>query len=387
MTDADKKPDTNVPAATEPAVLETPPTNIEPSTNTEAEPPKAEAESAPTPEKTREATLEQARIFLKDTETQKATPAQKTEFLKSKGLSDSDIQDLLKEVVTQDAPQLDQPPLTTTSLLPKEDRPPIITYPEFLTTASRPPPLITPSIFLNTVYAFTGLSTLIYGTSKFVLEPMVTSLTASRIELAETTNTSLSKLVTKLEETVSEIPIYPSSHHHHDQDSPRASLDAQSQYDDPTELFHRDIGIQTEDTPRSSLNISTPLFPGSAGKETAIQYQAKRLGGLVKSLKQVNEGLVSQTEGYADVKTTLEVLRDDLEGLARETSGEVYGGYNMYGARQEKDDEIRRAKENIRRVKGVLLSSRSFPGDRGGGVISAGGAGQGGRSGFGIGAR
>lgn len=98
MTDADKKPDPEVPAATEPAVLETPPTNIEPSTNTEAE-----SSTAPAPEKTREATLEQARIFLKDTETQKATAAQKTEFLKSKGLSDSDIQDLLKEV-TQDAP-------------------------------------------------------------------------------------------------------------------------------------------------------------------------------------------------------------------------------------------------------------------------------------------
>ncbi|KAK4666990.1 hypothetical protein QC763_305160 [Podospora pseudopauciseta] len=375
MTDADKKPDPEVPAATEPAVLETPPTNIEPSTNTEAE-----SSTAPAPEKTREATLEQARIFLKDTETQKATAAQKTEFLKSKGLSDSDIQDLLKEV-TQDAPHLDQQPrlTTTTSFLPKEDRPPIVTYPEFLTTPSRPPPLITPNIFLNTVYAFTGLSTLIYGTSKFVLEPMVTSLTASRIELATAANDNLSKLVTKLEETVSQIPTYPS----HDQDhSPRQSLDMQSQYDDPTELFHRDIGIQTEDTPRSSLNLSTPLFPGNA-KETATNYQARRLSGLVKSLRQVNEGLASQSEGYADVKTVLEVMRDDLEGLARETSGEVYGGYNMYGARQERDDEIRRAKENIRRVKGVLLSSRSFPGDRSG-VVTAG---QGRRGGFGIGGR
>ncbi|KAK4172084.1 putative PEX14/17 peroxisomal biogenesis factor 14/17 [Triangularia setosa] len=385
MTDADQKPDPEVPPATEPAVLETPPQNVEPSTNTEAEPTKAE--SKPESENnTREATIEQARIFLKDTETKKATPEQRAEFLKSKGLSDTDIQDLLKEV-TQDAPTPSEAPLTTSPvLLPKEDRPPIITYPEFLTTPTRPPPLITPSGFLNTLYAFGGLSTLIYGTSKFVLEPMVTTLTSSRIELAETANDRLSKLVAKLEETVSEIPVYPN---HNNNPSPRVSLDVQSQYDDPTELFHRDIGIQTEDTPRSSLQISTPLFPGNSAAESAMSYQSRRLGGLVSSLKQVNEGLVSQTEGYADVKTVLEVLRDDLDGLASQTSGDYMsggGGYNMYGSRQEPDDEIKKAKENIRRVKGVLLSTRNFPGSgsTGGGVITAGG---GSRSGFGIGVR
>ncbi|KAK0741747.1 peroxisomal membrane anchor protein conserved region-domain-containing protein, partial [Apiosordaria backusii] len=332
-------------------------------------------ESKPEPENTREATIEQARKFLKDSETQKATPEQRTEFLKSKGLSDSDIQDLLKEVVTQDAPphtypsphqEPSEPPLSASSILKKEDRPPIITYPEFLTKPTRPPPLVTPNRFLNTVYAFAGLSTLVYGTSKFVLEPMVTSLTESRISLASTAKDNLSKLVSKLEETVSEIPVYQSS----TKETPRPSLDAESHYDDPTELFHRDIGIQTDSPRPASPIISTPLFPGNNNNtiESATAYQSRRLGSLVSGLKQVNEGLVSQTEGYADVKTVLEVLRDDLDGLATQSSHDFYGGgvggggYSMYGSRQEPDDEIKRAKENIRRVKGVLLSTRNFPG-------------------------
>ncbi|KAK4204826.1 putative PEX14/17 peroxisomal biogenesis factor 14/17 [Triangularia verruculosa] len=386
MSDADKKPE--VPPATEPAALETPPLNTEPSTNTEAEAP--QVESAPDPAKTREATIEQARIFLKDAETQKATPEQRTEFLKSKGLSNTDIQDLLKEA-TQDTPPFPSPLPTTP--LPKEDRPPIITYPEFLTTPSRPPPLITPSGFLNTLYTFTGLSTLIYSTSKLVLEPMVDSLTTSRLSLAESASDNLSHLITKLEATVSTIPPYPSDKNNL---SPRPSFDAISQYDDPTELFHRDIGIQTEDVPRSSFQINTPLFPNN-NPESSTAYQSRRLGGLVKGLKQVNEGLISQTEGYQDVKTVIDVLSDDLDVLARQSAvewsnGGGAGGYNnLYGARAEPDDEIRRAKENIRRVKGVLLSTRSFPGSAangsGNGVITAGGTGQGqqGRSGFGIG--
>lgn len=50
----------------------------------------------------REATLEQARKFLQDAKVQNATPERRAEFLKSKGLSEKDIEELLKEV-TQDA--------------------------------------------------------------------------------------------------------------------------------------------------------------------------------------------------------------------------------------------------------------------------------------------
>jgi hypothetical protein len=65
--------------------------------------PDAEVESS----KEAPATLEQARRFLEDPEVQKQTPERKIEFLRSKGLSESDIEELLKDV-SQD-PQTEPP--------------------------------------------------------------------------------------------------------------------------------------------------------------------------------------------------------------------------------------------------------------------------------------
>lgn len=48
----------------------------------------------------RETRLEQARRFLQDAQVQSATRERKAEFLKSKGLSEGDIEELLKEVAS-----------------------------------------------------------------------------------------------------------------------------------------------------------------------------------------------------------------------------------------------------------------------------------------------
>ncbi|KAK4455049.1 peroxisomal membrane protein PEX14 [Podospora aff. communis PSN243] len=326
------------------------------------------------------ATVEQARRFLEDPEVQKQTPERKIEFLRSKGLSESDVEELLKDVsqdpqteppvVGQDRAAVSQPEppsssspppsssetISTQTVEKKEDRPLIITYPEFLTKPVRPPPLMTMNGFLNTLYAFGGFSTLLYGTSKFVVEPMVQSQTEARISLHETAKDSLTKLVEKLKGVVSEIP--PSvktapSHtdNSHDED------DAKSSYEDPHELYHRDIGVQTSlpSSPAGSDYEESPPEPAS-------HRQARRLTELVASVKAVSDGLIGQTEDLGDVKSLLDVFRDELDQLS--TAGLEYGtGFSMYGSanRNEPDDEIKKAKENIRRVKGVLLSTRSFP--------------------------
>jgi hypothetical protein len=67
-----------------------------------AAPPTGSSAEPKTEANTPETTLEQARKFLQDAEVQDTTPERKAEFLKSKGLSESDIQGLLNEV-TQDA--------------------------------------------------------------------------------------------------------------------------------------------------------------------------------------------------------------------------------------------------------------------------------------------
>jgi hypothetical protein len=219
----------------------------------------------------------------------------------------------------------------------------------------RPPPLVTVNGFLNTLYAFGGLSALVYGTSKYVAEPMVNTLTEARISFHETANHGLAKLVSKLENTVSEIPA-PKPKPSSTQDD-----DATSSYDDPTELFHRDIGVQT------SLPTSPSPEPSQPHKESATTIHTRRLGSLISSLRSLNEGLVDHTESLGDVQTVLDVLKQDLDKLTSAAAAtDFVGGFSLYGpsSRNEPDDEIKRAKENIRRVKGVLLSTRSFPTSR-----------------------
>ncbi|KAK3314921.1 hypothetical protein B0H66DRAFT_627715 [Apodospora peruviana] len=333
--------------------------------------PEAQAQARAPSEKPDATTLEQARKFLQDPEVQKETPERKATFLKSKGIPQGAINELLKDEIAlahTEPPVLITTPQTVTAAVAaaKEDRPPIVTYPEFLTKPTRPPPLMTVNGFLNTLYAFGGVSALIYGTSKFVLEPMVESLTEARIELHDTANQNLTKLVEMLENTVSEIPptikkggLGDSIVLHSTEDD-----DTYSSYDDPTELFHRDIGVQTS-PPSSPLPSSNPLQGQQYGQQQSSQsiQQASRLTELVSSLKAVHDGLVSQMEDFGDIRASLDVFKDELDVLSSASAASYGGGYSIYGGgnRNEPDDEIKKAKENIRRVKGVLLSTRSFP--------------------------
>ncbi|AEO71326.1 uncharacterized protein THITE_2123540 [Thermothielavioides terrestris NRRL 8126] len=325
----------------------------------------------------REETLLQARRFLQDAQVQNTTPERKVEFLKSKGLSESDIEGLLKEVSQDGRPEAQasnpvkeeriEPPLAK-----KEDRPPIVTYPEFLTKPARPPPLVTVKGFLNTLYAFGGLSTLVYGASKYVVEPMVDALTEARISLHDTANQDLAKLVAKLESTVSKIPpLKPTAIV---KTNPAADDDNEtaSSYDDPTELFHRDIGVQTSLPASPVLQHQAPQPTGQQGTTatatTTTAAQTQHVASLTATLKSLSEDLVDQTEALGDVQTVLGLVKQDVAQLeaAAVSTDFVGGGFSLYGAagRNEPDDEIKRAKENIRRVKGVLLSTRSFPGSR-----------------------
>jgi hypothetical protein len=248
----------------------------------------------------------------------------------------------------------------------KEDRPPIVTYPEFLTKPTRPPPLVTVNGFLNTLYAFAGLSTLVYGASRYIVEPMVENLTEARISLHDTANQDLAKLVSKLEATVSELP--PPKSKSSGTSDKGDDDDTASSYDDPTELFHRDIGVQTSLPTSPTLPSATAAATTATTtqQETPTTHQTKRLASLLYHAKSLNEGLERQTNGLSGVQTAVEELNEDMEKLNAAAATDFTGGFSLYGAasRNEPDDEIKKAKENIRRVKGVLLSTRSFPSSR-----------------------
>ena len=193
--------------------------------------------TAPNPEKPRvdEYTLEAAQKFLDDETIRKEPRDRKIAFLKEKGLENDAIQSLLgyhqaganstpesdlktvhdstTTAVSKEAaqPEIEPPEKSMVPQNEKRDVPPIITYPEFLLRPQKPPPLVTAQRLVYAAYAFAGISTLTYGVSKFVIQPMLDSLTSAREELAFTALQDLEKLNAKLETTVSHVPYISST--------------------------------------------------------------------------------------------------------------------------------------------------------------------------------
>ncbi|KAM0287940.1 hypothetical protein ACHAQH_000005 [Verticillium albo-atrum] len=343
----------------------------------QSEQPPTESEVVAAQDPSEDSPIEVARRFLQDDQIKDASRERKVEFLKTKGLEDADIEKLLGPADTGITTQAQEPERTQIAETPApppqapasrsisqdfhDDNPPVVTYPEFLTKPTRPPPLVTGTALLNTLYACAGLTTLLYGTSQYVVAPMVESLTAARVDLHATTSDKLSALVRKLEATVSEIPpkALPKS-------DPAYTDDTSSEAEDPTELFHRDIGVQTS-LPSTPGGLDSTTAAASSTPEAPVAAHTRRLTDLTASLRGLKDACVSQSEELADVKTAMDLLKDDLGQLtfpSLQQQSDFVGGFSLYGSsqgRKEPEDEIKKAKDNIRRVKGVMLSTRNFP--------------------------
>lgn len=325
-----------------------------------------------------ESILDQARRFLQDEEVKDASRDKKIEFLKSKGLEGADINNLLDEssqatvqsTTTAPEPQTAESELREIKISPPEERPdqpPIITYPEFLTKPSKPPPLITVSGLLNSLGLVAGFSTLVYGATKHIVSPMVDTLNEARIDFHQTTNKNLTQLVEKLEQTVSELPA-----NYHDITGKKAPAAAgeqhdknddgdNSDYDDPSELFHRDVGVQTSPLPPPSPS-SAASASGHPSPTEQTQHHADRLDRLSVGVRGLATDAIHQAEDLAQTKSVLDTFGSDLHALTYPPESFGMGSTYLYGAqRSEPDDEIKRVKQSIRSVKGVLLSTRSFP--------------------------
>jgi hypothetical protein len=334
---------------------------------------------------TDDATVEQARRFLRAPEVQNTTREKKAHFLRLKGFQDSVIDALLsedsgsEEKAVVDVDVVPQPEAKAARASDQvsaaaveeeagedetgEDQTPIITYPEFLTRRPRPSLLITMDGFFNTLYAMGSLSALLYGTSKLVLLPMVSSLTEARVDLHETAADDLAKLVEKLEDVVSEVPAHVASR------SGLLSSTAggggehgiESPYEDPTELFHRDVGVQTSLT--VGINMGATGADASAEKMDSLE-QAQRIASLAADVRNIYTGLVSQSGELVETAGVLGVLQDDLGKLRVKAPTSAFAGLGGFAPTRpsEPDDEISRARDNIRRMKGILLSARHLPG-------------------------
>lgn len=344
-----------------------------------------------------ESIADRARRFLQDEEVKNSSTDKKIEFLKSKGLEGADINRLLEEssrttvqptTTKTTETQISGPELREIQVSPPEakpDQPPIITYPEFLTKPAKPPPLITASGLVNSLGLVAGFSTLVYGATKHIVSPMVDALNEARIDFYQNTNKNLTQLVEKLEQTVSELPA-----NYHNTAGKRTTASAaaagekqggdddddenDSDYDDPSEMFHRDVGVQTSPLAPPSPSSATSAsglghghghgYTSSSSSPSAeqAQHHTDRLDRLSVGVRNLATDVIRQAEDLAQTKTVLDLFGSDLHALTYPPESFGMGSTYLYGSqRSEPDDEIKRVKQSIRGVKGVLLSTRSFP--------------------------
>ncbi|MCJ1464740.1 hypothetical protein MMC07_003353 [Pseudocyphellaria aurata] len=323
--------------------------------------------------------LHTASNFLQDDDVRDAPIERKTAFLESKGLSSLEIEKLLAVSTSEIDPSCEskkQPvkDLQTDFTEPSQndgnlkeidkqssqkstsphDIPPIITYPEFLIHTQKPPPLITANRLFTSLYLVTGVVTTIYGTSKYIVSPMVELLSFARHSLFDSANSNLRTLAEKLEQIVSLVPDTAASGKIWSQET-----DDSSTVSDPAESFHRSAATQT--TPRLSRSISS-ISSQSAGFTTPTTDQHLHLQKLHAQLSDLQSSNDAQIDSSQQVKGIVNDLQNYLDSLAY---GNLMTPIGLPG-NSWNDDEISKVKAEIRSIKGVLLSARNFPSSVGG---------------------
>ena len=357
--------------------------------------------SAPRPEEdpiSRSSLMSSAKTWLEHESISDASVDRKASFLESKGLTKLEIDELLHDssAISNDAsPNIsdisssnDSLPSPSSQTSSPNSQPPIITYPEFLLRSHRPKPLVTASSILTTAYATALTAATFYGANKYLLTPMHDALTEARHSLFTTTSALLSELNGKLEGVVSSVPdmidVQPIG-----QDGEIVG-DHESEASDPTELFHRDVGVQTSWPLNEETSGNEPSGEKTdSGNPTATH--ATRLNSLSTHLSAIATDANTAGEAQDDALAAVNQFRGYLDELAYAgrrgvmgwDSNHTYGQDSGQGHGPRGDakvmDEVARFKVEIRSVKGALLSARNFPAGamgpsmnsgRGGGVRS-----------------
>jgi hypothetical protein len=339
-------------------------------------------DDAPKDRQEREKLLEQAILFLETSSVRDAPLEQKREFLRSRGLTVAEADDLIAKVdgkakgpekqpaVLQtppevgihlrgdsrptDTPQVQQPVVSSAPQAMPQAVPQatILTYPEWLAPPppADPRPLISGPTLVKSIYFGAATAATVFGANKLIVTPMLDSLAVARLEFSATVRKNLDELNSRL------LEFAPASYlAKKDVRAPPYAADDEESVDsdasDPTELFHVDAETQT-----------TPSLLGPDDDEagTGAMTPDSKLEELTSQMKVLVESHSDGTDN--ELTFLLEDLTSYLEGLTYEASvssniySTPFGGYGNQ-VDKDKDDSIGKVKQEIRSVKGVLLNT------------------------------
>jgi hypothetical protein len=196
-----------------------------------------------------------------------------------------------------------------------------------------------------------------YALSKYVLAPMHEALSESRHDLFLHASSKVDDLNTRLGGMITKMPA-PKMNDKLLDDGDNVSVS--SDESDPTELFHRDIGVQT--SPQQSRRGSQSSAADSLNTPTdPITTHENRLKALSMHIRDLNQSRAVGRGTEQDVKAELTSFSAYLNDLLYSSPYYGYKGSTPSWSRNNPQDEYERFKAEIRSTKGVLLSTRNFP--------------------------
>jgi uncharacterized protein YccT (UPF0319 family) len=185
---------------------------------------------------------------------------------------------------------------------------------------------------------------------------MVASLSESRHDFYSHSQSKVDDFNARLSNLVSKVPDLSK-----DQDGSRTTDtdDLDSITSDPTELYHRDMGTQTDITPPSASRKPT----SSSDASTSTLASLTALNSLTTHLTTLLDSTTKNATTAQERITSIQTLRNYLDTLCYASSG--LSTWNTpadkNGANGKSEDAVEELKKEIRNVKGVLLSAKRFP--------------------------
>ena len=136
-----------------------------------------------------------------------------------------------------------------------------------------------------------------------------------------------------------------------------------SEDSDPTELFHRDIGIQTSPL-LSRQGSSSSLAESHQAASDPLTAQTQRVSSLMSQIQDLTQSRSTSGTKEKDISDQLNSFSSYLNELLYVSpyysyKSTVPSWSNV--ANTPANDEFEKFRQEIRTMKGVMLSARNFP--------------------------
>lgn len=220
---------------------------------------------------------------------------------------------------------------------------------------------MTTNFLIGTMYAVAGTVAGIYGLSKYVLDPMHDKLTEARHDVFTHTDAHMDELNSRLEALAPGSAAKPA-----EDDDDQRSKSGESDDSEPTDLFHKDVGVQTTPLSRNASAWSLSDAAAEAAAADPLSHQESRLKSLAANVRDLAQSAATSSGKQKNLTDQMDALKEFLLAIGLPAAHGRYknpnfSNWSSIANRPPVGDELDRFRAEVSRTKGLMLSTRNFP--------------------------